>query len=395
MHDRDREVDAVQLRQRRGVEVLRVVAHREDRGAGVADPLALEEVRLDPRRVEHPRRPAASRRPCARARGRPRSGARGPAGRAACARPTRPIRPAPKMTTSSTRLRSTDMISLHSRAACGEPITMIRSPTWIASAPRGMTIASPRMIAATFESRGSGASRSGTPDHLASRPPRRRTRRSAPCRRRRRPSAARRGRRSSARSRARSRAPTRRSGRRRAAAPATRRGTPRPSCAATVFVSGESFFVNIAAIRFDLVARGAGDQQVGALDPALLEHAALGAVALDRRDVEAVGERREPRRVEVDDGRARARRGAPPRRSSPPGRRRRRRSSWGSAQPLTLESAGAAAQAPAAGPRARSRDAGAVRHRVRQRRLLDLLRARRHGRLRARADAARLHRSPA
>ena len=67
------------------------------------------------------------------------------------------------MTTSSTRLRSTDMIALHSRAACGEPITMIRSPTCSASAPRGITIASPRMIAATFESRGSGASRSGVP----------------------------------------------------------------------------------------------------------------------------------------------------------------------------------------------------------------------------------------
>ena len=59
---------------------------------------------------------------------------------------------------------------------------------------------------------------------------------------------------------------------------------------------------------------------------------------------------------------------------------------------LTLESAGAAAKAPTAGPGARSRDAGALRHRLRQRRLLDLLRARRHGRLRARAHAARLHR---
>ena len=42
------------------------------------------------------------------------------------------------------------------------------------------------------------------------------------------------------------------------------------------------------------------------------------------------------------------------------------------------------------GARARPRDAGAVRDRVRQRRLVDLLRARRHRRDRARADAARL-----
>ena len=40
--------------------------------------------------------------------------------------------------------------------------------------------------------------------------------------------------------------------------------------------------------------------------------------------------------------------------------------------------------------RARARHAGALRHRLRQRRLLDLLRARPHRRLRARADAARL-----
>ena len=71
-----------------------------------------------------------------------------------------PIRPAPNTTTSSTRFRS-DMIALHSRAASGEPITMIRSPIWSVSFPRGITIPSPRMMAATFESRGSGASRNG------------------------------------------------------------------------------------------------------------------------------------------------------------------------------------------------------------------------------------------
>ena len=47
-------------------------------------------------------------------------------------------------------------------------------------------------------------------------------------------------------------------------------------------------------------------------------------------------------------------------------------------------------QAPAAAARARPRDAGALRDRLRQRRLVDLLRARRHRRHRARADAARL-----
>ena len=56
-----------------------------------------------------------------------------------------------------------------------------------------------------------------------------------------------------------------------------------------------------------------------------------------------------------------------------------------------IEFAGAsqAAQA-AAGSRARPRDARALLDRLRQRRLLDLLRARRHRRLRARADAPRL-----
>ena len=58
----------------------------------------------------------------------------------------------------------------------------------------------------------------------------------------------------------------------------------------------------------------------------------------------------------------------------------------------SLDCAGAQPTAPAGRARACPRHARALRHRVRQRRLLDLLRARPHGRLRARADAARLRR---
>ena len=52
---------------------------------------------------------------------------------------------------------------LHSRAASGEPMTMIRSPGWIDSSPRGTIIRSPRMMLATLESAGIAASRSGRP----------------------------------------------------------------------------------------------------------------------------------------------------------------------------------------------------------------------------------------
>ena len=51
MRDADRELHAVYLGERRRVEVLRVVAHREDRGVRLPDALALDEVRLDPGRV--------------------------------------------------------------------------------------------------------------------------------------------------------------------------------------------------------------------------------------------------------------------------------------------------------------------------------------------------------
>ena len=53
--------------------------------------------------------------------------------------------------------------------------------------------------------------------------------------------------------------------------------------------------------QVDLVTRGAGDHQVGLEEPSLLEGPAAGAVPLDRRYVEAIGERREAARVEVDD----------------------------------------------------------------------------------------------
>jgi hypothetical protein len=52
-------------------------------------------------------------------------------------------------------------------AAGGDPITTIRSPGRITSPPRGMTTLSPRMIAATRDSGGIRASRSGTPTTLA------------------------------------------------------------------------------------------------------------------------------------------------------------------------------------------------------------------------------------
>ena len=45
----------VHLRERRRVQVLRVVAHGEDRRLRLADPLALEEVAVEAGRVEHAR----------------------------------------------------------------------------------------------------------------------------------------------------------------------------------------------------------------------------------------------------------------------------------------------------------------------------------------------------
>ena len=53
--DRDRERDAMHARQRCGVLVLRVVAHREDCSLGLADPLTHQEVGLESRRVVYAR----------------------------------------------------------------------------------------------------------------------------------------------------------------------------------------------------------------------------------------------------------------------------------------------------------------------------------------------------
>ena len=55
------------------------------------------------------------------------------------------------------------MILPHARAASGEPMTMIRSPGAIDWSPRGTSMLSARMIAATFESFGIVASLSGGP----------------------------------------------------------------------------------------------------------------------------------------------------------------------------------------------------------------------------------------
>src|SRR3990172_5813019 len=51
VRNRDRELDAVHLSERRCVLVLGVVPHREDAGLRLADPLSLEEVRIEPRCV--------------------------------------------------------------------------------------------------------------------------------------------------------------------------------------------------------------------------------------------------------------------------------------------------------------------------------------------------------
>ncbi len=54
MDDPDREADAVHPRQRGRIEVLRVLAHGEDRCLGLPDSLALDEVRVDSRGAVDP-----------------------------------------------------------------------------------------------------------------------------------------------------------------------------------------------------------------------------------------------------------------------------------------------------------------------------------------------------
>jgi hypothetical protein len=74
------------------------------------------------------------------------------------------------MTTSRTLPVPGAISSPHACAACGDPITTMRSPERISSSPRGIRTSSPRMIAATRESAGIRASRSEMPITLASVP---------------------------------------------------------------------------------------------------------------------------------------------------------------------------------------------------------------------------------
>ena len=67
------------------------------------------------------------------------------------------------MTTSRTLPDAGAISSPQACAACGEPITTIRSPGSTESFPPGKLNVSPRMIPATRESSGTGMSRSGTP----------------------------------------------------------------------------------------------------------------------------------------------------------------------------------------------------------------------------------------
>jgi hypothetical protein len=74
-----------------------------------------------------------------------------------------PMRPQPKMTTSSTRSSPRPATRLHSRADAGEAMTTTRSPGRTRSSPRGTINRSPRISAATFESAGTAAVRSWRP----------------------------------------------------------------------------------------------------------------------------------------------------------------------------------------------------------------------------------------
>ena len=103
MDDRDRERDAVQLCERRRIVVLRVVLHREDRGTGLADSLAVEELGVEARGLVDATLGNCAAVDLARARG---SGSmirtRKPWSTSARAT-ARPVRPAPKITMSSSR----------------------------------------------------------------------------------------------------------------------------------------------------------------------------------------------------------------------------------------------------------------------------------------------------
>ena len=146
----------------------------------------------------------------------------------------------------------------------------------------------------------------------------------------------------------------------------------------------------------DLVARGARDHERGVFEPRLLEHSPAGAVRLDGPHVVSAAERLEPARVHVDHRQLVLvverphDRGAHLPRADDEDPHRQAEANAAASRIAGVGCAGAAAEATAAGSRAGARHARALRNRLRQRRLLDLLRARRHGGIRARAHADRL-----
>ena len=136
MGDPDREPDAVHLGQRGRVEVLRVVPHREDRRVRVADPLAVEELGVDPGGLVHARlrERLGDRRACSREDSTSRT-------LMPCSSRTRaiaePTCPAPNTTTSRTVASSGASSRLQTCAASGEPMTTMRSPGWDDVVPPG------------------------------------------------------------------------------------------------------------------------------------------------------------------------------------------------------------------------------------------------------------------
>ena len=130
-------------------------------------------------------------------------------------------------------------------------------------------------------------------------------------------------------------------------------------------------------------------------DARVVEGRTAGAVALDRHDVESIRQRGQPRGVDVEHRhRVLVVKRLDDRRADLAGTDdedpHRAGGRLAFAPGTCVECPGAWTPPPRAPARARARNARALRHGVRQRRLVDLLRARRHRRLRARADAARL-----
>ena len=195
MRQRDRQLDALGLRQDRAEEVAGVVVEREDRGGRLADPLALRRTRGRTRWRGRRARPAAPRRPRAPAPRGPRRSARGCRGPAARARSSCPSGPRRRSRCRRrARARATSPGSTRARSWARRSR---RSGRRAGSARRraGSIISSPRMMLTTFESFGSVGLAQRPPDHgvVGGLPRARRTRRSGPGRRRRRRSGARRG----------------------------------------------------------------------------------------------------------------------------------------------------------------------------------------------------------